>query len=247
MVRYRPAILNHRSQRTTTSTRGSLFAEYPRFYTAWSAEGPKALARNLDRLANLQRKLARQTKGSRRRQRTQQRIVRLHRRIARIRLDWVHKITAWLVKTFEVIGIEDLNVKGMSASARGSTEAPGRNVRQKAGLNRAIMDGCPALLRRILQYKAHWHGRTVVVADRWSPTSKRCRTCGTIRKTLPLSERIWTCDACATQNDRDVNAAGNIIDDVLNRLGFPPGEPGTALREAPGVRTPLAVKSTVPA
>ena len=210
--------------------------------TGWVVEAPRPLAGlgRLDRRANLERKKARQVKGSRRYQRTRQRIARLSRRIARIRGDWLHKITTWLVKTFEIIGIEDLDVKGMSASARGSTVAPGRNVRQKAGLNRSILDSCPGLLRRLLEYKVQWYGRTLGTADRWSPTSKRCRRCGAVRKTLRLKERRWTCTACATTHDRDINAAGNM-------LGFPPGEPGTDLRGATGIRTPLAVKSAVPA
>ena len=217
--------------------------------TGWFVEAPRPLAglECLARLAGLQRKQARQVKGSRRYQRTRRRIARLHRRIGRIRLDWAHEVTTWLVRTFEVIGIEDLHVKGMSASARGSTVAPGRNVRQKAGLNRSILDGCPGLLRQLLAYKVEWYGRTLGTAERWSPTSKRCRRCAAVRKRLRLDQRHWTCAACGTTHDRDVNAAGNIVDEIMHMLGFPPGEPGTDLREAPGVRTPLAVKLAVPA
>lgn len=92
----------------------------------------------------------------------------------------------------DAIALDDLNVKGMMASARGTDEAPGKQVAQKAVLNRRIADAGLAELRRQVEYKAAWHGRAMLLAGRFAPTSKACSACG-------------------AHHDRDVNAARNIL------------------------------------
>jgi putative transposase len=138
-------------------------------------------------------------------------VGRVQEHIARIRRDWQHKLTTSIVRENQVIAIEDLNVRGLTASARGTKEQPGARVRQKAGLNRAVLNVGFAELRRQLEYKAQWAGRDLIVIDRWYPSSKRCSACGHVLPRLALSTRRWTCPACGQAHDRDVNAAKNIL------------------------------------
>ena len=139
-----------------------------------------------------------------------------------------------------MIGVEDLNVKGMTASAAGTVESPGKNVRQKAGLNRAILDACPRTLRTQLQYKAKRYGRKLVAIGRFEATSKTCSACGAKKAKLALSERRWTCRACGAIHDRDANAGKNIERIALDMLGWPPGPPAQTSGRHPERCTPLA-------
>ena len=100
-----------------------------------------------------------------------------------------------LAKTYRRIGLEDLNVRGMARNRH---------------LARAIMDGGFSEFRRQLEYKARFYGATVVVADRWYPSSKTCSCCGSVKAELALSQRIYQRDACGQEIDRDLNAARNL-------------------------------------
>jgi putative transposase len=111
-----------------------------------------ALKQQARRLRRAQRAVSRKTKGSRNRRRAVDRLGRLHARIAAQRNDWLHKLTTGLANQHPVIALEDLQVAAMSASAAGTAAAPGRRVRQKAGLNRAMLDQGWAEFRRQLQY-----------------------------------------------------------------------------------------------
>ena len=170
---------------------------------------PKHLSRYHRRMARLQRRCARRqgpSKGrapSKRWRRSRDALARTHARAAAARGDGLHQLTTRLATTYGTIVVEDLNVAGMTASARGS----GR--RAKAGLNRAILDASPAELRRQLAYKATWYGSTLVVADRWFPSSKTCSACGTAKAKLSLAERTYRCD-CGLVLDRDLNAARSL-------------------------------------
>ncbi|MEU5499803.1 RNA-guided endonuclease InsQ/TnpB family protein [Streptomyces griseofuscus] len=108
------------------------------------------------------------------------------------------------------MAIEDLNVAGMTRTARGALGKPGRRVKQKAGLNRAILDTAPGELRRQLTYKTFWYGSTLAVLDRWFPSSKTCSACGWQNPRLTLADRTFHCSNCALTIDRDLNAARNI-------------------------------------
>lgn len=138
-------------------------------------------------------------------------VVAAHRKVRHARQDFLHKTTTRLVREHDLVAIEDLNVRGMTVSARGTLQAPGRNVRQKAGLNRSVRDAALGEFRRRLEYKAQRAGRTVAVVDRWFPSSKTCSACGYLLAELSLKSRVWTCPACRTRHDRDVNAAENIL------------------------------------
>lgn len=119
----------------------------------------------------------------------------MHRRIADIRADALHKLTSDLVRNAATIVIEDLNVAGMMANRR---------------LARAIADVGFFEFRRQLEYKSAMAGGAVVIADRWYPSSKQCSACGSEREALTLGDRSWTCASCGTFHDRDVNAAVNL-------------------------------------
>lgn len=172
---------------------------------------PRHLRRYRRRLKWAQRRLARKQKGSGRWHKQRQRVARLHARVHDARQDFLHKQTTALVQSNGLIAIEDLNVRGMSASAKGTAEAPGQRVKQKAGLNQSILDASFGEIRRQLAYKCHWHGRVLLVADRWAPTSKTCSGCGAVQAEMPLQIRDWTCPACGAVHDRDVNAAMNVL------------------------------------
>lgn len=161
-------------------------------------------------LTRAQRALSRTQRGSAGRRKAARRVGAIHARLAATRTGALHQVTARLAKQWAVVAIEDLNVAGMTSSARGTTTNPGKRVRQKAGLNRAILDASFGETRRQLVYKTGWYGSTVAVCDRWAPTSKTCSACGAAKTTLSLSERVYHCDVCGLTLDRDTNAARNI-------------------------------------
>ena len=184
-------------------------------------DSPKPLKRYLSKLKRLQRKLSRQgqsytmedyvdangetrkiRKYSNNYMKTKIKLARLHAKIHNIRQDFLHKLTTRLVKEFDVICIEDLNVKGMMANHK---------------LARAIMDLGFYEFKRQLLYKAQMCGKIVVIADRWYPSSKTCSCCGEKLKELDLSVRDWECPHCHTIHDRDANAAINLRNYGLNQ------------------------------
>lgn len=194
-------------------------------------ENPRALSRHEKKLKRLQRKLSRQIdtaktgmgitkdrpfkKGERpiksnRMKATQLKIQRVHRDISGIRSNAQHQLSSELTKRFGVIAIEDLSVKGMTASAKGDAENPGKRVAQKSGLNRGILDVGFGELRRQLDYKAKRTGSQLVVINRWFPSSKTCSSCGVVQESMPLNIRELRCTSCGTTHDRDINAARNI-------------------------------------
>ncbi len=163
------------------------------------------------RLVRLQRALSRAQKGSKRRARIVQQIARHHHLVALRRESGLHQVSKRLSTGYALIGLEDLAVAGMTASAAGTVEAPGKRVRQKAGLNRSILDAAFSTLRRQLEYKASWYGSQVQIIDRFFASSQTCSACGARAKTkLGLAVRVFECAACGVRIDRDVNAARNI-------------------------------------
>lgn len=163
--------------------------------TGEKIDSPKPLKKYLRRMKRWSRRHSRQQKGSNNRRKSAARLAKLHARIRHIRQDFLHKTTTDLTRRFGRIGIEDLNVRGMMQNDR---------------LARAISDIGFYEFRRQLEYKAALSGGTVVVVDRWFPSSKTCSECGGYQQSMPLSVRDWTCPHCGTDHDRDVNAAKNI-------------------------------------
>ena len=178
--------------------------------------GPKAYATAQKKLCRLSQEFSRQMEAAKIRaelkpgspipkgmhiprsknmQKTQHRIARLHAQIANIRADALHQLTTDLVARFDVIAIEDLNVAGLLKNHK---------------LARAIADMGFGEFRRQLEYKAAQGGKTVLVVNRWYPSSKTCSTCGHKVPKMPLRVRAWTCPQCQTHHDRDINAALNL-------------------------------------
>ncbi|CAG2140263.1 IS607 family transposase ISCARN56 [Cupriavidus yeoncheonensis] len=163
--------------------------------TGEKVTGPKAHTALLHRLRRLSRSLSRKQKGSANRRKAKARLAKLHARIAAMRSDALHQLTTDLTRRFHTIGIEDLNVSGMLGNRR---------------LARSIADMSFFEFRRQLDYKAAMRGGQVVVADRFFASSKTCSACGHKLDELALSIRQWSCPACGTTHDRDVNAATNL-------------------------------------
>ena len=159
-----------------------------------------------ERLLRLQRRLARAQRGSNRRAKLKTQLARLHARIADRRKDWVEKTSTDLARRFDEIHVEDLKVAAMTRSAKGTLERPGRNVAQKAGLNRGILQaGWAALITRTAD-KAP--GRVV----KFNPafTSQTCHACKHIAKESRKSQARFCCVACGHQDHADVNSSRNL-------------------------------------
>jgi putative transposase len=162
------------------------------------------------RLRRYQRALARKVTGSSNRKKSVARLVSLHRRIARQRKDWLHKLSSTLTSQHPVIAIEDLPVKRMSASADGGGSAPVRNVNVRAGLNKSILDQGWAEFRRQLEYKlAAVGGRVIAVNPAF--TSTTCRRCGHRAKGNRKTQAVFSCVACGHREHADVHAARVIL------------------------------------
>ena len=194
------------------------------------------------RKRRLQRKLARQEKGSSRRARTKHQIAALAAREADRRKDWIAQTTTALVRDYDVISIEDLKVKNLVRPARGTTERPGRNVRQKAAMNRSISAQAWALFLACLTDKAAaTTSPVVVVVVNPAYTSQRCSACGHTAAENRESQAVFRCRACDYAANADVNAASNILAAglaVTGRGGAPHGQPETAVRSGPMKRQP---------
>jgi len=162
------------------------------------------------RVRHLQRRLARQKQGSNRRRRTVRAIGRVYERVRNRRADFCHQTAHTLTTEHGLVAVEDLRVKHMTASARGTVEQPGRHVRQKAGLNRSILDKAWGRLRTTLE----WHGRKngcSVVAVPAAYTSQTCSRCKHVAAESRESQADFCCVACGYQTNADVNAANTIL------------------------------------
>ncbi|WP_251964132.1 RNA-guided endonuclease InsQ/TnpB family protein [Salinibacter ruber] len=160
---------------------------------------PRWFENEYKRLRREQQKLSRKEKGSNNWERQRKRVAKVHQRIQDRRKDFIEKLTTRLVENFDVIVIEDLSVKAMQQNG-----SLARHISQ-AGWNQII---------RRLRDKCEWYGRTLVIADKWFPSSQRCSECGHIDGKKSLDVRDWTCDECGICHDRDINAAKN-----LSRVG----------------------------
>ena len=156
---------------------------------------PRALGTRLKALRKAQKALSRKVMGSVRREKAKKRVARLHARVADVRADAINKATTMIANTYGTVCIEDLNVAGM--------------VKNRS-LARSVSDAALGEFRRQLEYKTARSGAVLRVVDRWYPSSKTCSNCGTVKAKLPLSERVFNCDACGASMDRDLNAAINI-------------------------------------
>lgn len=211
--------------------------------TGHLVDNPRTGRKTQRRIDKLQRTIARAQKGSNRRRQLVERLGKAQHLRALQRRTVQDAFTKDLATGFVGIGLEDLNVVGMSSSAKGTLDAPGTNVRAKAGLNRSILDVGFAEIRRQLEYKTRWYGSRLTIIDRFLPTSKTCAKCGTVKSKLSLSERRFTC-ACGYEADRDINAARNIAAAAMlaaDRAESRNGRRDPALGPSPLVRTSCRV------
>jgi transposase len=167
---------------------------------------PGLTAREQTRLRRLERKLAGAKRGSNRRSRTRRAIARLKARETDRRKDWAEKASTGIARRFDLIMVEDLRIKNMTRSAKGTQQNPGRNVGQKAGLNRGILRSGWGLLVRRLEQKAS--GRVEKIKPAF--TSQRCSACGQVDPKSRESQAVFRCTACGYACHADVNAAINI-------------------------------------
>lgn len=146
------------------------------------------------KLKKLQRKHAKK-KGKSNKEKARLKVARQHEKITNIREDFHHKLSTRLIHENQVVVMEDLNVSGMVKNRK---------------LARAISQQGWYQFVTFLKYKATMYGRELMQVDRFYPSSKTCSSCGTIQSSLPLHIREWTCDACGSLHDRDINAAINL-------------------------------------
>ncbi|QHM90391.1 RNA-guided endonuclease InsQ/TnpB family protein [Acetobacter pasteurianus] len=173
-------------------------------------KGPDAYRKAMKRLARMQHIVARRKKGSQNRRKAVLRVARLHRKVRRIRADFLHKVSHWLAKNHGTLVFEDLKIRNMVRSASGTVAEPGRNVRQKAGLNRSILDQGWGLLRLFSGYKTAACGGQCL--DVPAPnTSRECRMCGHISAENRASQARFSCVRCGHAENADDNASVVIV------------------------------------
>lgn len=160
-----------------------------------AAESPRPLRHQLRQLRRLSRAHSRKQKGSQNRRRSARKLASCHAKIANRRRDFLHKLTSQLAKSHGVLVAEDLNVSGMLGNRH---------------LSRAIADSGWSEFARQLGYKCGWYGSWLLVAPRFFASSKTCSGCGVCKQSLELSERVFRCDDCRLELDRDLNAARNL-------------------------------------
>ena len=196
--------------------------------TGESFDNPKTLRQYEKKLATLQRELSRRKKFGANWKKTKKKISKLHRKIANIRKHMQHNISRAVIDhNPAVVVLEDLNVKGMMAKAKpkqnedGHFEKNGRAA--KRGLSKSLTDSGLGELHRQIEYKAEWNGTEIIRVDRFMPSSKTCSNCGCIKSDLTLADRLFRCDDCGFEIDRDLNAALNLAayGEGVKRPGLP--------------------------
>ena len=159
-----------------------------------SANYPRYFRQAQEELAKKQRILSRRKKGSKRYEKQRIKVARIHEKAANQRKDFLHKQSRELADKFDMVCVEDLNMKGMA---------------QSMNFGKSVSDNGWGYFRQFLKYKLEDQGKKLFVIDKWFPSSKTCSQCGSINDSLKLSDREWTC-GCGVIHDRDVNAANNI-------------------------------------
>ena len=154
------------------------------------------------KLAKEQRKLSRRKKGGKNYKKQKEKVARLHEHTANQRKDFLHKLSRQIVKAYDVVCIEDLNMKGMSKALN---------------FGKSVADNAWGMFVNMLSYKLQAEGKNLIKIDKWFPSSKKCSNCGRVKSKLSLSERTYQCE-CGFVSGRDVNAAINIRNEGLRLI-----------------------------
>lgn len=170
-------------------------------------ENPQFYEQSEKKLAKLQRELSRKTIGSSRWNKTRLKVAKLQKHIANQRNDFLQKLTTTIVSNYDVVAIEDLDVKSMKETAS--------KIR-----NKRVGDVSWSEFRRMLTYKSQWYGKELSVIDRYYPSSQICHVCGYRDGKKSEDIRNWTCPNCHSELDRDINAAINILNEGLRLLSI---------------------------
>ncbi|MBE8539423.1 RNA-guided endonuclease TnpB family protein [Geoglobus acetivorans] len=171
-------------------------------------ENPKFIDKTLEKIKRVQKELSRKQKGSKRREKARLKLAKLYEKLNNQRLDFLHKLSRYYVNNYDIICVEDLNVKDLVENGNSPT------------LNRHIHDSAWTKFHTLLVYKAERAGRRVVRVNPTN-TSKRCANCGYIVKNISLKDRSFACPNCGWEADRDYNASLNILDVGLGRSRTP--------------------------
>jgi len=180
------------------------------FSDGTKVEGVHSFRKHEDALVRVQRKLSRKKRGSNNWKKQKRKISQLHHTIANVRSDFLHKLSTDISENQAKVYVEDLRIRNMSASAKGTIEEPGRSVKAKSGLNKSILDQGWFEFRRQLEYKLFWRGGMLVVVNP-RHTSQQCSCCGHTAKENRVSQNVFRCLACGHEVNADVNAARNIL------------------------------------
>lgn len=173
-------------------------------------EGANAFKKYEKRLAFCQRRMARKRKFSANWRKAKAKVSRLQRRIANLRNNMLHQASTTISKNHAVVVMEDLGILNMTASAKGTVEQPGSNVRAKSGLNRRILDQGWGEFRRQLGYKLEWSGGVLLLVDPCN-TSRTCAQCGHVSRENRQTQAAFRCVSCNHAANADTNAAINIL------------------------------------
>lgn len=172
----------------------------------WSS----SFKQNKSKLAIVQRQLSRKIKHSNNFKKHKKKINKIHQKISNSRKDFLHKTATKLTEEYNVIYLEGLKVRNMSRSAKGTIENPGRNIKQKSGLNRSILDQGWSEFSTMLEYKLkHKAGQLITIDPKY--TSQICNKCGHKDKENRKSQSVFICQKCQYQEHADINAALNIM------------------------------------
>ena len=155
------------------------------------------------KLKENQQHLSRKVNGSNRYQKQKLKVATIYKKITNSRLDNLHKVSSELIKKYDLIVLEDLNIKGMIKNHK---------------LSKHIADASWSKFIELLTYKAEWNNKKIVKIDRFFPSSKTCNSCGYINQNLKLDMRSWTCPSCNTKLDRDLNASINILNEGYKQI-----------------------------
>jgi putative transposase len=169
---------------------------------------PRFYEHALHALTRAQRNVSRKKKGSKNQDKAKLRVTRIHRKIRRQRDHFLHTLSSRYAKSHGVVVLEKLNIVGMTKSASGTAEEPGHNVRQKAGLNRSILDAAWRRFAEMLKYKLDWSGgRLEYESAAYSSQTCSIVTCGHRDAKSRVAQSVFRCTACGHTEHADVNAS----------------------------------------